>query len=101
LAIGSPGADRITSAIAQTLIQLEAGASPSEAISAPRLHVDVGDTVTIAYEPGVVIPPHDGASRAFDDRHMYFGGVGLAIHHPDGSVTASTDPRRNGVTITR
>ena len=101
LAIGSPGADRITSAIAQTLIHLEQGASPSEAISAPRVHVDVGETVTIAYEPGVVVPPHSDSDRAFDGLHMYFGGVGVAIHHPDGSVTATTDPRRNGVTVIR
>ena len=101
LAIGSPGADRITSAIAQTLIHLEHGASPADAVSAPRVHVDVAETVTIAHEPGVVVPPHSDSNRAFDDLHMYFGGVGLAIQHPDGSVIATTDPRRNGVTVTR
>ncbi len=101
LAIGSPGADRITSAIAQTLIHLEQGASPSTAVSAPRVHVDVGDMVTIAHEPGVIVPPHTDSNRAFDNLHMYFGGVGVAMNHPDGSVTATTDPRRNGVAVIR
>lgn len=101
LAIGSPGADRITSAIAQTLLALERGLSPGDAVSTPRVHVDVGKSVTIAYEPGIDMPPLDDALRPFDEPHMYFGGVGLAIGHPDGSVTAATDPRRNGVTLVR
>lgn len=100
LAIGSPGADRITSAIAQTLIRLEQGLSPTAAIGAPRLHVDVGQHVTtVAYEPGVELLHLDDATRPFDGLHMYFGGVGLAMRHPDGSVTAATDPRRNGATV--
>lgn len=96
LAIGSPGADRITSAIAQTLFALRRGLSPVDAVSAPRVHVDVNETVTVMHEPGISLPPMVEPVRAFESLHMYFGGVGLAIHNPDGSVTAAVDPRRNG-----
>ena len=100
MAIGSPGADRITSAIAQTLIRLEQGASETDALSAPRVHVDVGETTTVAYEPGVDVGDIADERRPFDSLHMYFGGVGLAVGRPDGSVVAATDPRRNGMTLT-
>jgi gamma-glutamyltranspeptidase/glutathione hydrolase len=100
LAIGSPGADRITSAIAQTLLGLQAGLSAEEAIAAPRVHVDVTEhAATVAAEPGVEIPGTVGPARIYDAKHMYFGGVGLAVAHPDGSVVAATDPRRNGVAV--
>jgi gamma-glutamyltranspeptidase / glutathione hydrolase len=98
LAIGSPGADRITSAIAQTLLHLESGLPPSLAVAAPRVHVDVGEGgVTIAHEPGVDVSHRREDVREFDSLHMYFGGVGLAMRDSAGIVTAVTDPRRNGV----
>lgn len=99
LAIGSPGADRITSALAQTLMNMERGLSPVEAINAPRVHVDVGAKVRIAHEPGIDIPLTDLEVLLYDGPHMYFGGVGLAVQLPDGTVEAATDPRRNGVAL--
>lgn len=99
--IGSPGADRITTALAQTLNRLvDDPADPQGAVSSPRLHVDVGPDsgARLAVEPGIRIP--DGIDLpvvSFDDLHMYFGGVGLAMRHGDGSVRAICDPRRNGV----
>ena len=101
LAIGSPGADRITSAIAQTLLGLDRGLTPAEAVSAPRVHVHVGEATVVAHEPGIEIPPTDDTVLAYDDLHMYFGGVGLTIEHPDGTVVSATDPRRNGATLVR
>lgn len=99
LAIGSPGADRITSALAQTLMNMERGMSPVEAIAAPRVHVDVGTTVRIAHEPGIDVPALDAELLEYDGLHMYFGGVGLAVEFADGTVEAVTDPRRNGVAL--
>lgn len=99
LAIGSPGADRITSALAQTLLNMENGMSPAAAIEAPRVHVDVGRTVRLAHEQGVDIPPVDIEILGYEGLHMYFGGVGLAVELPDGTVQAATDPRRNGVAL--
>lgn len=96
LAIGSPGADRITSAIAQTLLGMTAGRDPASAVAAPRVHVDVGAVERVAVEPGIDLPPLGLEVVAYDDLHMYFGGVGLAVGRPDGSAIATTDPRRNG-----
>ena len=101
LAIGSPGADRITSAIAQTLLGLDRGMAVAEAVTAPRVHVHIGDTTVVAHEPGIEMPEISDAVSAYDDLHMYFGGVGLAIESPDGTVVAATDPRRNGATLVR
>lgn len=99
LAIGSPGADRITSALAQTLMNMESGMTPVEAISAPRVHVDVGERIRIALEPGLDVAGPSSDILRYDRLHMYFGGVGLAVQFPDGTVEAATDPRRNGIAV--
>lgn len=101
LAIGSPGADRITSAIATTLLaHLEAGLGLAGAVAHPRLHVEFDDEVgaRVAMEPGM---PYDGdlPTRPFDDLHMFFGGVTAAEGRPSG-VVAAADPRRGGGTVT-
>jgi gamma-glutamyltranspeptidase / glutathione hydrolase len=101
LAIGSPGADRITSAIAQTLLGLNQGMSAAEAVSAPRVHVHVAESTVVAYEPGIEIPEITDTVSPYEELHMYFGGVGLAIEFPDGTVVSATDPRRNGATLVR
>jgi gamma-glutamyltranspeptidase/glutathione hydrolase len=98
LAIGSPGADRITSAILQTLLNfIHRGLSLHEAIDHPRLHTEVTPegAVTVACEPGVAVDTLDVPVRRFDQRSMFFGGVGAALHI-DGELTAAADPRRTG-----
>ncbi len=99
--IGSPGADRITTAIAQTLGRLiQAPEDPAGAVAAPRVHVEITDHVRVAHEPGAEIPADlDLPSRDFDGIHMFFGGVGLAMRTASGEVLAVSDPRRNGVGI--
>ena len=84
LSIGSPGADRITTAVSQVLAGIvNDGLSLQEAIDHPRVHVH-------------------RAARADEDikieteRTMYFGGVGAALLHSDGSLEAAADPRREG-----
>lgn len=85
LAIGSPGADRITTAISQVLASYLSGRmSLAEAVSHPRVHVHrAGRT--------------DEEIKVETDPTMYFGGVGVAVTGPDGSLDAVADPRRNGV----
>ncbi len=100
LAIGSPGADRITSALAQVLWRiLVEGRGPSEAIASPRVHVAITDGIVWS-EPGLVADDShviDGLeARTFDALHMYFGGVGVAMHGADGTLEAAADPRRDG-----
>ncbi len=96
VAIGSPGAERITTAIVTTLARLAEGDDLREAIDHPRLHPEVdGETVRIAAEPGLDLGSIREPVRPFETRHMYFGGVnGAALI--DGVVVAHADGRRTG-----
>jgi gamma-glutamyltranspeptidase/glutathione hydrolase len=101
LAIGTPGADRITTALQLTLLgYLHGGHALEEAVAAPRLHVELGegDEYSVAHEPGVAVS--DGhVVRPFDDLSMYFGGVTAAVRRADGSLVAAADPRRDGSVV--
>ena len=101
LAAGSPGADRITTAMSQVLYRLMGtGATLTDAVGAPRVHVEVfrGEPV-VAAEPGVGDGPFPGlAVRRFDERSMYFGGVQAAMWDRLGGLVAAADPRRDGGT---
>ena len=69
--IGSPGADRISSAIAQVLINYSMNNDWKQAIDAPRFHVN-GDG-TVRAEPGSLeIDKNITITEEYD---MYFGGV--------------------------
>ena len=83
LAIGSPGADRITTAIAQVLAGYLSGLSLHEAVNRPRVHV---------HRPG---RPDEVVKRE-TDLTMYFGGVGATLVGADGHLVAAADPRREG-----
>jgi gamma-glutamyltranspeptidase / glutathione hydrolase len=96
LAIGSPGADRITTALLQVLAAFaNGGMGLAEAIAWPRLHVrhaPVGPVVE--HEEDVRLPPVSWRTREHHAHAMYFGGVGAALAEPDGRLTAAADPRR-------
>ncbi|SIS01019.1 gamma-glutamyltransferase [Williamsia sterculiae] len=86
LAIGSPGADRIATALAQVIAGfVNGGMTVQAAIDHPRLHVH-----------------HAGRADEQVMREayptMYYGGVIAALLHPDATVEAATDPRRDGAT---
>ena len=114
LAIGSPGADRITSALQQVIARVLGGTELHEAIAAPRLHVELTadaaidadqESVTVAIEPGVDPAAVGYPVRAFPDLDMFFGGVTAAIRSngegtdPNSSgLAAAADPRRTGGT---
>ena len=101
IAIGTPGASRITTAISQVLINhLHLGMSLSEAVAHPRMHVEAFDgKPTIAYEPGLDVRPiEDMSARRFPDTSMYFGGVQAALWDPVGGLYGAADPRRSGGT---
>lgn len=96
VAIGSPGADRITSAVFGTLASLIAGDDLATAIDRPRLHPEIREGgIRISVEPGVGDLDHGYTVLAFDDLDMYFGGVnGTALQA--GRLTAHADVRRSG-----
>jgi gamma-glutamyltranspeptidase/glutathione hydrolase len=108
LAIGSPGADRITTALMLVLGQgclhdrdLQA------AIAAPRVHVRVveehgeagfvveheADDEIMAAVQRAGLPGHE-----YPEPHMYFGGVGAAAVSPSGELQAAGDARREAAT---
>jgi gamma-glutamyltranspeptidase / glutathione hydrolase len=84
LAIGSPGASRIATAIVQSLAGfVSGGLALQEAIHHPRVHVEH------ARRPQEVV-------RRETELSMYFGGVGAALVHANGHLVAAADPRRDG-----
>jgi gamma-glutamyltranspeptidase/glutathione hydrolase len=106
LAIGSPGADRITTALAQVLAAFaNGGATLQEAIDRPRLHVNYLDThragdVPLRVEAEEDMPlPDLGIPVRHHHRHsMFFGGVSATHLDPAGQLAAAGDPRRSGAT---
>lgn len=98
LAIGSPGADRITSALLCTLKNFALdNQSLEHAIASSRLHVDINDG-----DPRVAIEPDLDSSRItlpvrkYQQTSMFFGGVGATMLTSDGALVAAADPRRTG-----
>ncbi|MDP8958482.1 MAG: gamma-glutamyltransferase [Actinomycetota bacterium] len=97
LAIGSPGAGRITTAVLQVLLNyLRLGWSLQEAVNHPRLHVELLEgTTAVTYEEGLPVQGLTMERRPFPGRSMYFGGVQAAAWEP-GSLSAAAAPRRAG-----
>ena len=98
LAVGSPGADRITTAMQQFLINyMQYGMSLDAAIAHPRVHVDTsGDVVRLKAEPGLDLPDVDLPVSVFPELVMYFGGVGAAVYDGNEGFAVAADPRREG-----
>ena len=100
LAMGSPGADRITTALHQFLVNfLQYGLSLEEAVAHPRMHLRIdGERQDLAVEPGFDLPALDIDVTEFDGINMYFGGVVAALARRNGRLEAAADPRREGGT---
>lgn len=98
MAVGSPGADRITTALAQALInRFKFHRSLDDAIAAPRLHVDTsGSADRLMAEPGLDLPETSLPLTTFAATSMYFGGVAAAMHDPATGFLVAADPRREG-----
>jgi gamma-glutamyltranspeptidase/glutathione hydrolase len=98
IALGSPGASRIPTAILQTVINvLDFGMTLEEAVLAPRFHAE-GDL--FAYEVGARTANLDDYERVltYESPNMFFGGVNAVRRTPDGRFEAAADPRRSGGT---
>jgi gamma-glutamyltranspeptidase/glutathione hydrolase len=101
LSIGSPGADRITTAILQTLINfVHLGMPLEEAVNHPRLHVEWPEAGVsrVAFEPGLPVPDLPVASRGFEELDMFFGGVSATCAAPPDLFQIAADVRRAGGT---
>jgi gamma-glutamyltranspeptidase / glutathione hydrolase len=101
LALGSPGAERITTALLQVILNfIRLGLPLEDAIAAPRLHVERGaDGWQAAVEPGLPLEAMVMACRQFEERSMFFGGAGAVLRDPDGALIAAADPRRQGAAM--
>ena len=102
LAIGSPGADRITSAILQTLVNFaNLGMDLGAAVDHPRAHVERSDgeaSYGVAHETGMPVEQIALPKRSFEWPALFFGGVGAVLLGADGQLTVAADPRRSGGT---
>src|ERR671912_553579 len=98
IALGSPGASRIPTAILQTVINvLDFGMALEDAVLAPRFHAE-GDL--FAYEAGALTADLDTYERVltYETPNMFFGGINAVRRTPDGRFEAAADPRRSGGT---
>ena len=98
VAAGSPGADRITTALQSTLLSVMVeGCSLAEAVERYRAHVEhTSGGWRLCYEEGFAVEGPEMAHRVFGERHMFFGGVSAAAKAADGSMEAVADSRRVG-----
>ena len=101
IAVGTPGADRITTALHQFLVNaLQLGMSLEDACAHPRAHVDTsGDAVRLMVEAGLPLPDIDLPVTVFETPSMYFGGVGAAQFEAAAGFAIAADPRREGGTV--
>lgn len=100
LAIGSPGADRITTALHQFLVNFaQLGLDLDDAVAHPRMHLKIeGSATTLAVEPGLQVPELGVPVRRYPGPSMYFGGVVAAYADKLGVFEVAADPRREGGT---
>ena len=101
LALGSPGSDRIPTALAQVLALLTAGIDLVAAVAHPRMHVRIrpheDPPLLLDHEEDLAVPSDVGfPTRAMPAHSMYFGGVAAALWDPAMGLVASGDPRRAG-----
>jgi gamma-glutamyltranspeptidase / glutathione hydrolase len=106
ITIGTPGADRIASALAIVLATVFFdGGSAAKAIWRPRIHVgcpvppDERQTLDVEGAANVdhALDLTSFAQRAHPRHSMYFGAVAAAILHPNNQLEAIADPRRQGL----
>ncbi len=107
VALGSGGANRIRSVVAQVLARVVGGASIERAVAAPRVHAEDGPRGTeVWFELEGVIDPElaqrELASEfsrlhPFATRDFFFGGVHTVERDADGRLHGLGDARRFGV----
>jgi gamma-glutamyltranspeptidase/glutathione hydrolase len=98
VAIGSPGADRITTALHQFLINfIQIGLPLEAAVAHPRAHLEIlDDGLNLAVEPGLELPDIGIPVTPYPSIGMYFGGVGAALFDTESGFEVAADPRREG-----
>jgi len=101
LVLGSAGSVRLAGAIAQVTWWTLRGMHVSEAIRAPRLHVE-GTTVHLEggwSDADAASLPASWDVNRWVGLNLFFGGVQAVGRAADGAFEAAGDPRRGGVGI--
>jgi gamma-glutamyltranspeptidase/glutathione hydrolase len=110
VALGSGGSNRLRTAILQTIVGLlEFGVSASEAVHAPRLHIEIDRATNLpklAFEAAGLAPDvaaalkaaYPNAPAAFEAPNLYFGGVHCALRLGD-RFEGVGDDRRGGARV--
>jgi gamma-glutamyltranspeptidase / glutathione hydrolase len=100
LAIGSPGADRITTALAQVIASFaHGGYDLQDAIDRPRVHLSRAPdgTEILHHEEDIVLPASIKLPiKKYPAKAMFMGGVAAALREADGVLVGAADPRRTG-----
>lgn len=101
IAAGSPGADRITTALHQFFVNMLQMDMPlEEAIAHPRVHIDTsGEEERLMAEPGLDLPDVDLPVSVSPELNMYFGGIGATLVDRESGFQVASDPRREGGTV--
>lgn len=105
MSVGSPGSDRIPSAILQVLMNIiEFDMDLEEALRAPRFHTTTGSTLDVEARfdeqtlLGLQLRGYSINTREPFD--LYFGGVQLIlIDQETGQFYGAADPRRDGAVV--
>jgi gamma-glutamyltranspeptidase/glutathione hydrolase len=107
MAIGSPGSERIISAIVQVIsLWIDAGLSIEEAVANPRIHVTPDKIVYLESDKFPVVQKENLINSGFvidpppseiivKGLNPYFGGIN-AIAFEKGKWKGASDPRRDG-----
>jgi len=100
LAIGSPGADRITTALHQFFVNFaQLGLDLDDSVAHPRMHLKIVENeYSLAVEPGLDLPTLDIDVAQHKKKNMYFGGVVAAMAESHDTFRATADARREGGT---
>lgn len=102
MAIGSPGSERITSAILQVMLRLR-NQSPYDAVSAPRLHCSIKGRVSLEAsrmrnDIPIELEKHGLTVDLRKPYSFYLGCVQLVLHEK-GEFIGVADPRRDGSAV--
>jgi gamma-glutamyltranspeptidase/glutathione hydrolase len=103
LVLGSAGSNRIRSAIIGVITaRMDFGKSISEAVEAPRVHVEAGKAQLEGGLPSATAAALSASGYSISlwkDPNLFFGGVQAVGIGPKGELTGHGDSRRSGACL--